>query len=789
MPLQRLLAPAAMHPAQSISSKDDSVAIDLKSVARASQIKLLSSGPSISPHQIYQQLPLAPGTTRLLDLDRATDITAPLSGTLRVARLKDCPNFTALSYVWGNGSTASIYCNGSAFTITSNCKEALTSLRSIEENVCIWVDSICVNQEDDAEKDGQIRIMGEISQWASTTWIWLGPGDDRCTRAIESLKMVSELRPPRFGSPWIHGRWGNTVTHDRISCMVKSTRFVLQKFLSLQFIDRKLHQSSIAALYTDTPGTHAVTWMLKLFHHCYLDDLDHLLGHEWLTRVWTFQEVVLASNPMLVCGKSVISWSDLLRSLEFYHDRSRSYIPRYLGPVRSHNLESWWYLLIVWTSISRPTRWHGKAMRLLPQGRSHISVKDYTAKYLEYYQSWSLAMRMSSLVLTPVLTLFPWMLARSMGIQLNGGEFSWYVKVLMLAYLSFMGVSAYSFQRTFKPFNHIPEVEEAVLVGMLKALRERNSSEPKDKAFGLYGVLQALEVAPRNGMIVDSTKPLGEVYYELFRDLLLWNPRLVCLLLDVGPPIPHAPSWVPDWSTLRERSWIQHNVVYESVTSNTSAPRVEICGRELTVQGNILGAASFVTDPFIKFDSDNLNIHHNKTRQDLVAVISQFSAWLEVISQNVPVSPVYESLSKAILDVLYGRVSNFEGADGPIFNKWRRILSQWDARGNEASTNGLLARLADDRLAMEFTVKICNTLFDKRGLFFSIDGHIGSGPLNMLVSDKIALLNGVARPLILREDASRPGLYRVIGPAFVCGFTDLKDKPPQGQDWGSITLI
>lgn len=245
LPPLRLLLPATMYPAQSISSSDDSVAVDLGSAAGDSQIELLSSRPSISPHQIYQQLPLAPGTIRVIDLDRATDITAPLSGTLRVTQLKDCPNFTALSYVWGNGSTASIYCNGCAFAITANCKEALLSLRSIEEDVCIWVDAVCINQEDDAEKDGQIPMMGEIYTWANVVWVWLGPEDDKCTRAIESLRMVSVLRPPRFGPPWIQGRWGNTVARDRISCLLKSTYFVLHKFLSLHFFERKLRQSSI----------------------------------------------------------------------------------------------------------------------------------------------------------------------------------------------------------------------------------------------------------------------------------------------------------------------------------------------------------------------------------------------------------------------------------------------------------------------------------------------------------------------------------------------------------------
>lgn len=246
---ERLLVPAAMYPAQSTLSRDDSFAVDLRYAAGASQIELLSSRPSISPHQIYQQLPLAPDTIRLLDLDRATDITAPLTGTLRVARLKGCPTFTALSYVWGHGRTTSIHCNGSAFAITPNCKEALISLRSIEENLCIWVDAICINQEDDAEKDSQIRMMGEIYTFAQVTWIWLGPEDDRCTRAIESLKMVSVLRPPRFGPPWIQGRWGNTVARDRITCLVRSTWFVLHKFLTFDFIDRKLRQSLIINIY------------------------------------------------------------------------------------------------------------------------------------------------------------------------------------------------------------------------------------------------------------------------------------------------------------------------------------------------------------------------------------------------------------------------------------------------------------------------------------------------------------------------------------------------------------
>lgn len=241
LPPRRLPSPAVMEPGLSRSSRNGCVATDLGPPAVASRVSPSSRGPSISPRQVYQQFPLAAEAIRVIELDGSADTTAPLSGSLRVIRLKDCPTFTALSYVWGRGGTGSICCNGCAFGITPNCQEALLSLRSIYGNVCIWVDAICINQDDDAEKDWQIPLMGEIYTWARVVYVWLGPGDDRCVRAVECLKMVSAMRPPRFGAPWVQGRWGQTVPGDRIACLAKGTCFALWKVLSLHFIPRELH--------------------------------------------------------------------------------------------------------------------------------------------------------------------------------------------------------------------------------------------------------------------------------------------------------------------------------------------------------------------------------------------------------------------------------------------------------------------------------------------------------------------------------------------------------------------
>lgn len=47
------------------------------------------------------------------------------------------------------------------------------------------------------------------------------------------------------------------------------------------------------------------------------DDLNELLSSIWIQRLWTYQEILLASNPVVVCGNSHIIWYHFERSLLF----------------------------------------------------------------------------------------------------------------------------------------------------------------------------------------------------------------------------------------------------------------------------------------------------------------------------------------------------------------------------------------------------------------------------------------------------------------------------------------
>jgi Heterokaryon incompatibility protein (HET) len=163
---------------------------------------------SVPIEQLYASLPLSSDSRsiRLLDLDApprtanntADTLYSQLSGHLRVVRLEDSPSFVSLSYVWGEKASPShtlrCWAYGSDIEITANCHDALRHIRNRFGAVTIWVDSICINQDDKDEKSSQIPLMEEIYSSAESVFIWLGSGNQRSDRAMQSLQ-----RWARFG--------------------------------------------------------------------------------------------------------------------------------------------------------------------------------------------------------------------------------------------------------------------------------------------------------------------------------------------------------------------------------------------------------------------------------------------------------------------------------------------------------------------------------------------------------------------------------------------------------------
>ena len=95
---------------------------------------------------------------------------------LRIVSLYQYPNYVALSYCWGdqnNRDTVSI--NGQKISVTKSLATALKYMRRNNEEVMLWNDATCINQNDEIEKGSQIMLMGHIyARGKSDIWISFG---------------------------------------------------------------------------------------------------------------------------------------------------------------------------------------------------------------------------------------------------------------------------------------------------------------------------------------------------------------------------------------------------------------------------------------------------------------------------------------------------------------------------------------------------------------------------------------------------------------------------------------
>ncbi|KAI1845147.1 hypothetical protein JX266_008694 [Neoarthrinium moseri] len=272
----------------------------------------------------------------------------PISCVLENAVRSDNPQYVALSYSWGprtNDKTISI--NGQDFIATANCESALRCIRKTDDPVTLWVDAICINQENLGERSAQVAQMREIYKQAAHVIIWLGCEDSDTSPAFELLEQISEL-----------GRYDPLVATS------------------------------------ETVGT-AAAWQA----------VENLFTREWFERIWVVQEASLAKSITIQCGRHVMSWTTFNRALQWYHkdighvnrgltrtdslllnalEVRNAWAKRQYGSRREPNLES----LLAQFSNWKATDLRDKVNGLLGMSDEHAVPElqpDYTKSVCETY--------------------------------------------------------------------------------------------------------------------------------------------------------------------------------------------------------------------------------------------------------------------------------------------------------------------------------------------------------------------------------------------------------------------
>jgi hypothetical protein len=122
--------------------------------------------------EIYKALK-EPDNLRLLELlpDKSG---RSIKCRLRTARLAERPLYTAISYTWGDESTChSITVNDGVILVRENLHSLLQDLRHSRDPQILWIDALCINQADNAERSQQVRLRGDVYRSASGVVAWL----------------------------------------------------------------------------------------------------------------------------------------------------------------------------------------------------------------------------------------------------------------------------------------------------------------------------------------------------------------------------------------------------------------------------------------------------------------------------------------------------------------------------------------------------------------------------------------------------------------------------------------
>jgi hypothetical protein len=168
--------------------------------------------------------------------------------------------YCALSYTWGAPVfDAQIICNGRSLKITTGLAQALQHFRKKDQSIVMWIDQICIDQNNQKEKEKQIPLMSLIYQRAFFTVVWLGEGIKTSSKVLDLLRDIK---------------------------------------IKFQFAQGSIDPEDLQSLLL--PKASESIWQdLKLFFE-----------NPYFKRLWIIQEIILSLDIWIAWGNATISWKE-----------------------------------------------------------------------------------------------------------------------------------------------------------------------------------------------------------------------------------------------------------------------------------------------------------------------------------------------------------------------------------------------------------------------------------------------------------------------------------------------
>ena len=474
-------------------------------------------------------------------------------------------------------------------------------------------------------------------------------------------------------------------------------------------------------------------------------DIDDLLDCIWIRRIWTFQEALLAHNPIVVCGQSHIGWDQLSLSIIFLRE-ARS----------SRHLTSWAEVV---------------ALRAFSQDK--IEGADTRSKQLKDYYQFSVTLAELTgasygiLVVAYMLSLlgcFVAFVARAIINHNTNEEYSkaFKLKVIFLLLFAFAALAfiSHSINRLIPSGRLAPRApkvrtETRALLNsniydrLVETLSTRQATNPRDMSFGLYPVLERcrqeetpLELIPNYG------EPVDVVYRNLTVYVLEQTKSLEFLPLAATMSYPGAPSWVPDYSRSLSLRTIYSQRMYDMMKVSTPFWKVSSCDNTvLVVKGVSVDTISATSTFCCTSTACNTAEEHLHLRN-----IELFKRWRYDLSSFVSEAVLRETLKLIIPSVAAAKIPAYVSKLSiALITGLLRPRGQRSTETFALATKRILEDLTTSNLLPIF-IGVTNALAQQNATLLDFaTGWTGYCLGKVDKSDRVDLVSGVYHPLIMRN--------------------------------------
>ena len=239
----------------------------------------------------YSPLPNPRYWVRLIRLDKEPydpDRNPSLWCRIEQFQLDRAPPYKALSYEWGPkgpDNDASVFVRYRRLEIRKPLYKFLQRLAgdpSHDASEYFFADGICMNQEDNDEKDLQILLMGQLYTQATVVYSWIG------VPSVQDSALLAALTKASSG-----------MSRKLASRTIRAELLELQRALPGL---RPIH----AGTTLDVHNSEHLTFRLFVIRMLY-----DLVRRSYFVRLWMAQEMILAKGLQLYCGRYTFDWNQL----------------------------------------------------------------------------------------------------------------------------------------------------------------------------------------------------------------------------------------------------------------------------------------------------------------------------------------------------------------------------------------------------------------------------------------------------------------------------------------------